>query len=58
MRRSPRPRPEVWQQRPLQRRRWWVPQRQRGIKAMLHEAVHVRHAKDNVTAVLVRLPEL
>ena len=28
------------------------------LKAMLHEAVHVRHAKDNVTAVLVRLPEL
>ena len=28
------------------------------LKAMLHEAVHVRHAKDNVTVVLVRLPEL
>ena len=28
------------------------------LRAMLHEAVHVRHAKDNVTCILVRLAEM
>jgi serine/threonine protein phosphatase PrpC len=26
------------------------------LKEMVHEAVHMRHAKDNVTALLVRMP--